>query len=216
MADKDDDADDEDDEDEDGDGDGDEGGASKGLRGNKKLIIIILASILLLVLVVAGGMYFSGFFNADQGQEEAGITEEKLDEENPDEVVDEEQSLKETSVEKTGSGEGEKKKSLITKGKFYHKFEDLNVNLVSSKRKPSYLRLSITVAVTKEEDVLVIENLSPRIIDNVIQYLSGLRPKEMAGTANFVRVQDNILLRIRTAVAPIVVTDALITLALVK
>ena len=212
MADKDDDVDVE----EEVEGEDEDENSSKD-SGSKKKLIIIIASILLLVLIVAGGLYFAGFFEADQGKEESNVIGETLDEENPDKVVDEEQSLKKTSVEKTNSDEGEKtKKPLITKGQFYHKFEDLNVNLVSSKRKPKYLRLSITVAVTREDDVVVIEKLSPRVIDNVIQYLSGLKPNEMAGTANFVKVQDNILLRVRTAVAPIIVTDALITLALVK
>ena len=212
MADEDDDVDDEEDEDE-----NENEGSSRGSWGKKKLIIIILASIILLALIVAGGMYFAGFFDASQEKEDSSVIEKTLDDESSDEIVDEEQTLKKTSVEKTESDvEKKNERSLITKGEFFHKFEDLNVNLVSSKRKPKYLRLSITVAVTKEEDVMVLESLSPRIIDNVIQYLSGLKPKEMNGTANFAKVQDNILLRVRTAVAPVVVTDALITLALVK
>jgi flagellar FliL protein len=208
MADEDDEADDEEDEGEDS--------TSNDLGGKKKLILILVAT-LLLALIVAGGLYFFGFFDTNTVNEESSVIEENLDEENTEEANDEEQSLKETSVEKTSKASGEKtQNSVIVKGQFYHQFEDLNVNLVSKNKKPRFLRMSLTVAVTQEEDILVVENLAPRVVDNVIQYLSGLRPNEIAGTANFIIVQDNILLRVRAAVAPVVVTDALITLALVK
>ena len=69
---------------------------------------------------------------------------------------------------------------------------------------------------TQEADVSVMESLSPRVLDNVTQYLRELKPEEMAGSANFHRVHKKVLLRVRTAVAPIIVTDALITMALVQ
>ena len=77
-------------------------------------------------------------------------------------------------------------------------------------------KLELKYMTTKEEDILVLETLSPRVTDNIIQFLNDLKPKEFAGSANFHRIQDNILLRVRAAAAPIVVTDALINLALVK
>jgi|TARA_B110000438_G_C15715181_1_gene607154 flagellar FliL protein len=212
MADEDDEA----NEDEDEDEDENRKDSSKGLGGKKKLILLISA-VLLLVLLITGGLYLSGFFDSSPVTEESEVDEKNLDDEKVEEAGDAEQSLKETSVEITGENEGtEPKKAIIDKGLFYHKFEDLNVNLISSKRKRRFFRLSLTVALTKEEDVLVLETLSPRVTGNVMQYLRGLRPIELAGSANFNRVQDNILLRVRAAVAPVVVTDALITLALVK
>jgi flagellar basal body-associated protein FliL len=171
----------------------------------------------LLILLISGGLYLSGFFDSSAVKEESNVEEETLDEEQVGEAGEVEQSLKETNVEKMSENEGAKtKKLIIDKGLFYYKFEDLNVNLISNKRKRRFLRLSLTVALTKEEDILVMETLSLRVTGNVMQYLRGLRPKELAGSANFNRVQDNILLRVRAAVAPVIVTDALITLAIVK
>ena len=116
-----------------------------------------------------------------------------------------------------GVEEGEEgAETVIAKGQFYYKFEDMTVNLVSSGKKSRFFKLSLTVAVTQEADVSVMESLSPRVMDNVTQYLRELKPEEMAGSANFHRVHKNVLLRVRTAVAPIIVTDALITMALVQ
>ena len=106
--------------------------------------------------------------------------------------------------------------TVIAKGQFYYKFEDMTVNLVGDGNKSRFFKLSLTVAVTQEADISVMEHLTPRVIDNVTQYLRELKPEEMAGSANFHRMHDNVLLRVRTAVAPIIVTDALITMALVQ
>lgn len=204
-------ADNDDDPDENDEGDDEEeseGGEEKSTSvGGKKKLIIIIAGTLLLVAIVIGGLYLSGFFDSELVINESSV----------EETSDEEQSLKKTSIEETNVVEnGEARNSIIEKGLFYHKFEDMNVNLVSSMKKQKFLRMSLTVAVTQETDILVMETLSPRVIDNVIQYLSGLKPKELVGSANFHKLHDNILLRVRTAVAPVLVTDALITLALVK
>jgi flagellar basal body-associated protein FliL len=208
MADEDDEADVNEDEEEGEDGEG----KSTAVSGKKRLIIIILAGALLLVTIIIGGLYFSGFFNSDLSVDEPSVEEPSVEE-----TSDVEQSLKKTSVEeKSVVQEGKANKPSIIKGKFYHKFEDLNVNLVSGIRTPRFLRMSMTVAVTQEADVLVMETLTPRVMDNVIQYLNGLKPEELAGSANFHKMHDNVLLRIRAAVAPVLVTDALITLALVK
>ncbi len=116
-----------------------------------------------------------------------------------------------------GIEEGEEgTENVITKGQFYYKFEDMTVNLVSGDKKSRFFKLSLTVAVTQEADISVMESLSPRVTDNVTQYLRELRPEELAGSANFNRMHEGVLLRVRTAVAPILVTDALITMALVQ
>ncbi|MBC8337292.1 MAG: flagellar basal body-associated FliL family protein [Rhodospirillales bacterium] len=112
--------------------------------------------------------------------------------------------------------ESEKKDAALIKGQHYFKLEDMTVNLVSGGKKSRFFKVSVTVAVIQEADVSVIEALAPRITDYVTQYLRELKPEEMAGSANFYRMHENVLLRVRAAVAPIVVTDVLITSALVQ
>jgi flagellar FliL protein len=106
--------------------------------------------------------------------------------------------------------------TTVAKGQFYFKLEDMTVNLVSSGKKSRFFKLTLTIAVTQEADVSIIETLAPRITDNVTQYLRELKPKEMAGSSNFYRLHENVLLRVRAAVAPVIVTDILITSALVQ
>ncbi|MBT3305091.1 MAG: flagellar basal body protein FliL [Alphaproteobacteria bacterium] len=106
--------------------------------------------------------------------------------------------------------------TTIAKGQFYYKLEEITVNLVASGKKSRFLKLGITVAVVQEADISAIETLAPRITDNLNQYLRELEPGEITGSANFYRMHENILLRVRAAVAPITVTDVLITSALVQ
>ena len=106
--------------------------------------------------------------------------------------------------------------TTVVEGRFYYKIEDMTVNMVSSGKKSRFMKLSLTVAVTQEADVSVIETLVPRITDNVTQYLRELKPEELAGSSNFYRMHESVLLRVRAAVAPIIVTDILITSALVQ
>ena len=106
--------------------------------------------------------------------------------------------------------------TTVVEDRFYYKIEDMTVNMVSSGKKSRFMKLSLTVAVTQEADVSVIETLVPRITDNVTQYLRELKPEEIAGSSNFHRMHESVLLRVRAAVAPIIVTDILITSALVQ
>ena len=112
--------------------------------------------------------------------------------------------------------ESETETTSAVEGRFFYKIEDMTVNLVSSGKKSRFMKLSLTVAVTQEADVSVIETLVPRITDNVTQYLRELKPEELAGSSNFYRMHESVLLRVRAAVAPIIVTDILITSALVQ
>ena len=58
--------------------------------------------------------------------------------------------------------------------------------------------------------------LLPRIIDNVTAYMRELKPEELAGSANFFRVRENLLVRVQVAVAPVKVTGILFNSVLVQ
>ena len=69
---------------------------------------------------------------------------------------------------------------------------------------------------TSEADVALAELLQPRITDYVSTYLRELKPEEMSGSANFYRVRESLLLRVRVAVAPIQVTNVFFNSVLVQ
>ncbi|MFQ5693522.1 MAG: flagellar basal body-associated FliL family protein [Nitrospinota bacterium] len=101
-------------------------------------------------------------------------------------------------------------------GQVFYKLEEITLNLRTDGKKPRYLKFGITIVLVDELDVPKIEALQPRIIDSVVNYLSELRADELAGSANFYRMRENVLLRVQTAVAPVQVTNVLFSSVLVQ
>jgi len=78
------------------------------------------------------------------------------------------------------------------------------------------MKVGITIVLMNEAEIARVEALTPRIQDNVTAFLRELKAEELAGSANFQRLRQNILLRVRTAVAPTEVTNVLFHSALVQ
>ena len=105
---------------------------------------------------------------------------------------------------------------IILAGKVFYKLEDITLNLNAEGPKSRFLKLGLTLVLLKEEDIVKIEALIPRIVDNVTAYMRELKPEEMAGSANFYRVRENLLMRVQVAVAPVKVTNILFNSALIQ
>ncbi len=105
---------------------------------------------------------------------------------------------------------------IAIQGQVFFKLEDFTLNLASEGKKSRFFKVGLTVVLMDEIGLSRVEALAPRIQDNVINYLRELKPKELAGSANFYRLRQSILLRVRAAVAPTVVTDVLFNSALVQ
>lgn len=101
-------------------------------------------------------------------------------------------------------------------GKIFFKLEDFTLNLTSEGKKSQFYKVGLTLVLLDETGLSRIEALAPRIQDNVINYLRELKAKELAGSAGFFRLRRNILLRVRAAVAPTVVTNVLFSTSLVQ
>ena len=114
-------------------------------------------------------------------------------------------------IEETdGQGEG------ANLGASFYKLEDITLNLGGDEEKSKFFKIGITILLNNDLDISVVEALAPRIIDNVTAYLRELKPRELAGSANFDRMRENLQLRIRAAVAPIQVSDVLFHSALIQ
>ena len=114
-------------------------------------------------------------------------------------------------IEKTdGQGDG------ANLGASFYKLEDITLNLGGDEEKSKFFKIGITIVLNNDLDISVVEALAPRIIDNVTAYLRELKPRELAGSANFDRKRDNLQLRIRAAVVPIQVSDVLFHSALIQ
>ncbi len=104
----------------------------------------------------------------------------------------------------------------VVQGQYFFKLEDITLNLNEEGRKSRFLKVGLTLVLVNESDIARVELMQPRITDYVSSYLRELRPKEMSGSANFYRLRENLLLRIRVAVAPIQVTNVLFSSVLVQ
>jgi len=101
-------------------------------------------------------------------------------------------------------------------GKVFYKLENITLNLNAEGRTARFLQVGLTIVLVKQDDVAKVEALVPRIVDYVANYLRELAPEEMEGSANFYRLREGLLSRVRVAVAPIPVTDVLFNTVLVQ
>jgi flagellar FliL protein len=86
---------------------------------------------------------------------------------------------------------------------------EMLVNLNSSGRRPSFLKMRVSLELTSDADALLLKNLSPRIIDNFQVYLRELRAEDLRGSAGIYRLREELLARVNAAVRPAKVKDVL-------
>lgn len=94
---------------------------------------------------------------------------------------------------------------------------DLLVNLNSpGGRRQNFLKISISIELSRQEDVPAIEKVMPRIVDNFQVYLRELRLDDLRGSAGIYRLREELLMRISAAAAPVTIRDVLFREMLVQ
>jgi flagellar FliL protein len=93
---------------------------------------------------------------------------------------------------------------------------DLLVNLNAAGRKASFLKLSVSLELDKQEDVARIQAVMPRIIDNFQVYLRELRIEDLRGSGGIYRLREELLSRVNAAASPARVADVLFKEMLVQ
>jgi flagellar protein FliL len=93
---------------------------------------------------------------------------------------------------------------------------DLLVNLNSSGRKASFLKISVSLDLEDQADTARIQAVMPRIIDNFQVYLRELRVEDLRGSGGIYRLREELLARVNTAAAPVKVKDVLFKEMLVQ
>lgn len=148
----------------------------------KKIFLFVLVPIL--VLLLAGvGLYFSGMLDGVLGknaEEETGTYEEK-------EYAEE---------KKKGPG-------------VFFEMPSIIVNLSSKDGTSRYLKLRVQLELAEDKDLVIIENIAPRVMDHFQTYLRELREEDLRGSAGIYRLRLELLSRVNAAVHPIEVKDIL-------
>ena len=173
------------------DADGGEGGeAPKAGGGKKKLIIIAGAAVLVLALAGGGAFFFlSGGkkdAHAEGGEGEHGevaAVEEEHAEEPPDPNAP----------------------------PVFVVLPEILVNLTTSERRPSFLKLGLTLELNKPEDLAEFNKVSPRITDAFQVYLRELHASDLKGSAGSYRLREELLTRVGAVAHPLKIRDVLIT-----
>jgi flagellar FliL protein len=178
-------------------GGGGEAPARKKFSGKKLVLFIILP--LLLILGGAAAAFFAGVFTPSETEaSEHSYGEAKPDAHGkPDAKADAHGAPAKDGHGAPGAG-----------GVFFN-VPDMVVNLNSTGRRPSFLKISISVEVGRQEDVPEIEKVMPRIVDNFQVYLRELRLEDLRGSAGIYRLREELLLRVGVAAHPVQVKDVL-------
>ncbi|HVA12244.1 MAG TPA: flagellar basal body-associated FliL family protein [Stellaceae bacterium] len=94
---------------------------------------------------------------------------------------------------------------------------DFLVNLNSGgTKKASFLKLSVSLELQKQEDTARLQAVMPRIVDNFQIYLRELRVDDLRGSGGIYRLREELLARVNAAVAPVKVNDVLFKEMLVQ
>jgi flagellar protein FliL len=99
---------------------------------------------------------------------------------------------------------------------FFKPLPDLIVNLNMGGKKSVFLNMKVSLELTNEEDKEKIEALMPRVTDYFQVYLRELRVEDLKGSAGMYRLREELLARVRAAVAPIKVQDVLFNQVLIQ
>lgn len=111
--------------------------------------------------------------------------------------------------------EGEKKAEKDGKAVFYE-LGDMIVNLSGEGRRPSMLKVKLTIELDDEKDKAAMEKVKPRVLDSFQAYMRELRVEDLKGSAGIYRLREELLLRVAEAAHPAKVRDVLITEMLVQ
>lgn len=158
----------------------------KGLSGKKLVLFIVLP--LLLIGGGGAGAYFSGVLDSVLGVEQA---------------------------EEGGEGEVDLEAEAMGPSVF-HELPTMLVNLSEAGKRANYLKISIKLELTNEEDVASLMTIQPRIIDRFQVYLRELRVEDLEGSAGMQRLREELLNRVNKVAHPVQVRDVLFAELLVQ
>lgn len=98
----------------------------------------------------------------------------------------------------------------------YYDLPDMLVNLNTSGRKQSFLKIRVSLELPDAAAVQQVEAAMPRVIDQFQVYLRELRVEDLQGSAGMYRLREELLIRVSAAVKPAKVSDILFKEMLVQ
>ena len=165
--------------------------------GGKKKIIIIVVILIFLLGGGGAGLYFSGFLDKYLKKEPAATME------------GEHAAPAEGGAAHECVKDAHGKEVCGPPGAQFLKIPDMIVNLNSEDGTPRYLRLSVQLEFKNATDMVAVEKVLPRVVDQFQTYLRELRVRDLRGSAGIYRLQMELLARVNQAAYPVEVQDVL-------
>lgn len=98
----------------------------------------------------------------------------------------------------------------------FYDMEEFVVNLNVGSKRPSFLKMTVSLEVAGELQIPIIEKNMPRVRDSFQIYLRELRQEDLQGSAGLYRLREELLLRVNKVVYPAKVNDILFKEVLVQ
>ncbi len=98
----------------------------------------------------------------------------------------------------------------------YFDLPEIVVNLSAMGKKNTFMKISISLQLEKEEEKAELEKITPRIVDKFQVYLRGLQVEDLQGSAGIYRLREELLARVNVVTEPIKVYDVLFKEILVQ
>lgn len=106
--------------------------------------------------------------------------------------------------------EEEKKTGPLVPPAYFFEIPDIIVNLqATEKGKRNFLKLKLVLEVGEPTDLLMLDKIKPRLMDQMQTYLRELKITDLDGTQGAMKLKENVLLRIQTVSDPVVIKNIL-------
>jgi flagellar FliL protein len=151
-----------------------------------KLVYIIVPVVLIVGLV--GGYFLSPIISNMFG----GVAKKHESQENTEQ-----------------KNEGDKKAEEEAKKTTFINIPDILVNIRTNKNRPVFLKVALVLEIRDPKIKDVVENLKPKIIDQMQTFLRDLEASDLTGATNMQRLRQEMLIRINNVTAPSKVSDVL-------
>ena len=99
---------------------------------------------------------------------------------------------------------------------YYYEMDEFLVSMAVPGGKSSFMKIRLSLELTKKTDEARVKTVLPRIIDSFQIYLRGLTMEELQGSHGIYRVREGLLARVNAAAHPAKVKDVLFQAILVQ
>ena len=156
--------------------DGEEGGGEGEPKagGSKKKLFIIIGAAALVILGGGAAAFFTGLLDPLFG----GSSQQ--------------------SAEGTSEGGSPAQPGTVV----FHDLPEMIVTLNTGARKSAFLKIRVSLELTRTDDVAKVQAVMPRIVDNFQVYLRELRIEDLKGSAGMYRLREELLTRVKAAAHP--------------